>query len=114
MLKWWWFWWCPLVVLYNIAYAYISLKNSQDIGWGWFWVSFLFSIFGGWFIISKFTPANHMVFVSLLYDVLILIGFQIGLILFGATKGFNIYNWAGVAVIFIGFVLFKMGELKIN
>jgi uncharacterized membrane protein len=110
-MKWWTYWWTPIIVIYNVVFAWMSIKNSQDKGWGWFWINFFFMLLAPWALISKVTPKEQMVFVALVYDVLILLGFQIGMVLFGATKGFNAWNWAGMGIVTAGFIVFKLGDI---
>ena len=106
------YWWVPYIILFNIFYAFVSLKSSGEIGVKWFWISVITSILGIWYIVAKITPKENMVFAAFLYDFCMLFGFQIGLIIFGATKGFNWLHWVGMSLIMVGFMVFKIGEFK--
>lgn len=105
------FWWILPVFLYNIGYAWISIQNSNENSdsWKWFWIAWVFSSIQLWNIISKFTSNNEMILTAIIYDVIILVGFQIGLIIFGCAKDFNMFNWIGLIIVMLGLIIFKIG-----
>jgi hypothetical protein len=50
-----------------------------------------------------------MILTGLVFDIIILLGFQIGFIMFGCAKGFNMWQWSGLIVVILGMIVFKMG-----
>ena len=106
-----WWWWIPTMFFYNILFAWLSIQNSKDKGQMWFWISVLFMMLSVWPILSKITPKDNLVLVSLIYDVIILVGFQAGLIFFGAAQKFTILHWVGLFIIVSGIIIFKLGDM---
>ena len=105
-------WWIPSVIVFNLIYAWLSVKNSQDTGWGWFIVIYAFGFIQLWALVSKVTPKEYMVFNAILYDLLMLFAFQTGLICLGMAKGFNYMHWIGLAFCLTGFTIFRIGDLS--
>lgn len=106
------YWWIPVIIVYNIIYAWLSMKNSADTGNGWLLVNLAWGCLTLWSIVSKYTAKEDMVFNALLYDMVILIAFQVGMVMFGATAKFNIYNWTGMMIAIFGLFIFKMGDVR--
>ena len=105
------FWWTIPVFFYNVAYAYLSVQNSNEgtSNWKWFWITWAATLIPTWSLVAKYTPKHDMILTGLVFDIIILLGFQIGFIMFGCAKGFNMWQWSGLIVVMLGMIVFKMG-----
>ncbi|UCH72519.1 MAG: hypothetical protein JSW62_02950 [Thermoplasmatales archaeon] len=102
-------WWIPIVFFYYIGYGWVSRKSSIDeTAWyssKWFWFLILMGACPWWAIVSRIT--NNIIFDAFLYDMLMLIGFYMVMIIMGAGEKFCSTQWIGVGLTFVGFILMR-------
>jgi len=99
--------WIPLLVLYYIFFAWLSIKNNnKNESWWWFSALIITQAFGIWPLVSKYS--NRLFFDAVLFDIIIVFSFLFGMILFGAGQEFKIHQWLGVTLAIAGLVLMKM------
>jgi len=103
-------WWVPTVVIFYALYVWASKNNNDAIGtWytsKWFWITFAMGCCSFWTIVSRIS--KNLMFDALLYDLLIIIGGYTMLVCLGAASHFNKYQWIGMFLILIGFILVKL------
>ena len=98
-------WWIPVAIIFNLLYAWFSVKNNS-VGGGWLLGIYLYGCIPTvWIFVSKYS--KNLIFDGLLYDVVTLVAFMIGFMILGQAKGFIWINYVGIAFVITGFILIK-------
>jgi hypothetical protein len=98
-------WWIPLVVLFYVGYALLSLKNnaSSDLKW-----LFLLYAYGGfiqlWAIVSKIS--KNLIFDNFLYDFLMTLSVAVTLVIMKSAV-LTPVQICGIFICIIGLVLLR-------
>ncbi len=97
--------WVPGVFIYYIIFFWLSKKNNDDGGM-WMWATY---IFGGlcpfWIYVSR--CSKNLIFDGFLYDMVMFFAFTITMVLLGAGEKFTNYQWAGVGMVVIGYLMMR-------
>ena len=98
-------WWVPLVLAYYFAYGWFSWKNNT-VGRRWMAAMFVFgALCPLWLLVSR--HSKNLVRDGLLYDSLMLLGYNLMLVHLGIAAGFGMRQWAGVGLMVAGFYLLR-------
>lgn len=105
--------WIPFTIVFmffNMWASYLSNQHPDEIRW--FFINwFVFACTPVWAVIALYS--KDLVFDALLFDITIVISCAIFTMYF--TNKFislNIYEGIGIVTIIIGFLIFKIGEIK--
>ena len=79
--------------------------EAKDIKNQWL-VLWLFSCVPLWPMVTKFT--TNVVRDAIIFDLLLIVGFHIGLIIFGSYNGLTPQQWAGACLAIFGLILFTI------
>lgn len=102
------YWWVPVIILWEVAYAYCSIKNNLIKSDLWFWITFFVGLCPLWAFVSKYS--KNLVFDGFLYDIVLSLSFYMAILCLGAGKGFTFINYVGVSMIMLGFIFLKIGN----
>lgn len=105
--------WIPITIILMYANMWISHKSSQNPQEiKWFYYNWLFlACTPIWSLIAWYS--KNLVFDAMLFDVVLCISCTIFAIWFTKNEiQFNNIQWVGIAIVLIGFVVFKLGDLK--
>ena len=97
-------WWVPLVLVYYGFYAWLSRQNNLH-GGKWLAFMVLCGMVSLWVLVSRYS--KNLIRDGLLYDSLMLFAQNFVWILMGVAAGFGIRQWAGVALMVVGFYLLR-------
>jgi len=97
-------WWVPPVLIYYGFYAWLSRQNNL-YGGRWFAFMILCGMISLWTVVSYFS--KNLVRDGLLYDSLMLFGHNLMLVHLGVAAEFGMRQWAGVALMIVGFYLLR-------
>ena len=97
--------WIIIVFLHYLFISYLSFKvKNQD---NLLYLIWAMSLIPMWAIICKYS--NDLALTGLIYDVVVMLGWSIGIILF-SNKSLSYMQYIGMVVIIIGLITFKVGE----
>jgi hypothetical protein len=96
--------WVPFTIGIALLSAYGTVQLNKYPTSMWFW--FLWLPLTLWPFIAK--TSTTLMFDSILYDCLVAGSWLVGLVVFGATQGFTLVNYIGVALAVIGLLLMKV------
>jgi hypothetical protein len=100
--------WIPPVIAYYVVSAYLSKKlNDNRDHLNLFILLFLIQTIPIWPFVAK--CSNNLMFDGLLYDILILLCFNITLLCLGVGTHFSTYQWISLVAIIAGMIGFRMG-----
>jgi hypothetical protein len=99
-------WWIPLVIIYYVGYAWLSVKNNESsTTLNWFMILYLYGgIIQIWVIVSRFS--KNIFFDALLYDFVLITSQNVALIYFSNTK-FSITQTIGVILATLGLLMIR-------
>ena len=103
--------WIPILIVLEIILGFISANSkSNGVFWfkSWYFWCFLFvgmMVTGTWYYITLVT--KNMMFDSLLFDVVVAVGFSTTLIYVGQTAGFSLLQYVGAVMIIFGLILMR-------
>jgi hypothetical protein len=97
-------WFIPSVIIVSIGYAWLSIK-SQELGGIYFWV-LAFMPIPLWALVTR--VSNNLLADGLIYDIGLMLGFALGLIVFGAAAGFTTHQYIGLGIAICGIILMKI------
>ena len=96
--------WVPIAIIYMFIGAYFSNKLNTTHDNKWWIIQYGWSLMPIWTMVCRFS--NNIVFDAVLYDLIILITYSFSLIILTRTS-LSQTKWIGLALIFIGMILFK-------
>lgn len=100
-------WWPITVLIFYIFFGYVSHRSNIEDGYLWaiiLWI--MTTLMPLWLIVSKIS--RNLVFDGLLYDVLILVGYQIAMLYLGHMKNMSMIQIIGIIITIIGFILIRI------
>jgi len=95
--------WIPIVLIAYTAQGYLSAHTGRYI-WLVIW---LLGALPLWAVISRYSTA--IVRDAIIFDVLMLVGFQLGLVLHGAYSGMTWGQYLGIGMCLIGLMIYVIG-----
>ena len=95
----------PVTAVWYGLYAWMSVENQRH-GGKWFWIVTLWGFLPIWSFVSRHSKA--LVFDALLYDVLMLLAFQAGLLALRAQGPLQPHQYVGILLVAAGIVLVKV------
>jgi hypothetical protein len=98
--------WIPVVIICYAIQGWMSghNKNAGEYFWIWLWIIGALPL---WAIVSKY---SHNILRDMIYfDASMVVGFNLGLIIYGAYSGSNYLQWVGILIVFIGILIFNQG-----
>jgi hypothetical protein len=88
-------------------YSYASFKSNQTQETSWFFFNWALMLIPLWAVVAKYS--KHLLFDGMLYDVIMVFTFTIfTAVLSKESNNYSWYNYSGVVLILIGFMLMKM------
>lgn len=104
-------WWIPFAILMYSTIGYLSIRNSSTMSTESWSIPIILWMVGAlplWVFISSYYKSNELNFVGAIYDIILLLTFQITLICFGCTDRFSLSQWIGLSIICLGVIVFKI------
>lgn len=99
--------WIPSVILWYMFYYIMSKINNSVKS---IWIFILMMVLGAcpfWAIVSR--SSKNLVFDGMLYDITMFLTMIVTFSLLGVGKSFAIYQWIGLVLVFVGFILMRIG-----
>ena len=87
-----------------VSTAWLSVK-SQEFGGIYFWVLACVPV-PLWALVTR--VSDNLVVDAIIYDILMLLFFYIGLALLGAASGFTTHQYIGLGIAIFGIILMKI------
>jgi len=100
--------WVPLVVAMYAASGAVSKLLADRPGAGLFWLLFVIGVVNAGLWPWVAASSRRLLFDALLFDFLLLLAFHASLLLLGCGAGFKAWQWTGLVLVFVGFVLLKI------
>ena len=96
--------WVPIAIIFQFIGAYFSNRLNISKDNKWLVLQYFWTLLPLWSIVCKYS--SNVLFDAVLYDLIILITYSFSLIIL--TKApLSVTNYIGLAIIFLGLVLFK-------
>lgn len=96
--------WILFVFTQYFIIAYLSIKGSTTQNNKFLYGVYFLGILPSWTLICKYS--NDIVLMGYIYDFVLALSWTLGSIIF-QDKQFGIYQYVGIALMFIGIMVFK-------
>lgn len=112
------YWFVPALIILELLAAYLCCRsNESGLPWTkdiYLWISFvdIWILATIWPIVSKMS--TNMIFDSFLYDILMVTCYAVPLIIMGKADGFTIWQYIGMGVVILGFIMLKLDKETIT
>jgi len=97
-------WWIPASIVLYISLAWLSVK-SQEFGGVYFWILALMPV-PLWAAVTR--VSENLIIDGIIYDIILLLSFMVGFIIFGVASGFSTHQYVGLVIAIFGIVLMKI------
>lgn len=98
--------WIPIVIMCCVISAILSYQlNENQNSRFYFWSLLISQILPLWTFVAWYS--KNLIFDAILYDILILLSFNITFLCLGTGKTFSIYQWCACVVILIGMIVLR-------
>jgi len=100
-------WWVPAVLIYYVAYAWMSKQNNVH-GGKWLWIMLVFGAACPWWLIIS-RVSKRLLFDGMLYDNLMFLAFVVTmLVLSRHESSMPIYKYVGLGFVVAGSVMMRI------
>ena len=96
--------WIPISILSFLLQAWLTYKNNVE-GGKWLWIYTILGTLSLWPFISRYS--KNLMFDALLFDLVLIVSYGIGIAYLTNVK-FEINQWIGMGIMFVGIILFKV------
>ena len=97
-------WWIPTAMAFYIFTAWLS-KQSQEFGGIYFWILACVPV-PLWALVTR--VSKNLVLDALIYDIVMLTFFYLGLMIFGSMSGFSTSQYIGLGIALCGLIIMKI------
>ena len=101
-------WWIPFLVIVYSLQAWLSTKNADGGALKWTTYLYIASMIPLWAVVSRYYKKEELNFVGGLFDILLMVTFQVTWIILGCAESWVSHQWAGLALVVSGFILMKI------
>ena len=98
--------WVPAVAVLYFFNAYASINNRDIGGAKWFVLLWLTSAVPVWMLVSKYS--KNLVLDVLIYNMVLLVAFLLGMMIFGQMKTFLWYHLIGLSLCVLGLFIMNI------
>lgn len=97
--------WVPILIVFYIGHAWLSLKNNQEDGW-LIWL-LLYNALPAWVVISKIS--KRILFDGMLYDNIMFLTYVFTIAyLDKSIKSFSCCQWLGFMLVMAGSIMMRL------
>lgn len=98
--------WIPIEIVFYCVIAYFSKKNNEIKKKRFLFIMIMLSMIPLWSFVAP--DSKNLALDGLLYDSLMVITMTMTLAYLGSGSGFKRYNWLGIALVIVGFVIMNL------
>ncbi len=107
---WHYFVWIPSLIIVILFHTFCSNQLNVTKNNTWIVATIIMGVFiqFAWSYVAKYS--QNLIIDGLMFNVLLLSTYLSTMWYLGASKGFTTFQWIGVAIVFLGFVLLQISN----